>query len=103
MRNIFFKRFIGDKNLRFVLNETNCPFVLVDTGIILMSWDYGPSKELKTYLPIHPKVLIEISSEKHGVSIADDRFVKEFNSISKEESLINVYSNSTKALESLRD
>lgn len=103
LRNSFFKRCLDNKNIRFVLNETNCPFVLADTGIILMSWNYGSSKELKTYLPIHPKVLIEMSLEKHGISIADKEFVRGFNSISKEESLITVYSNSTKALETLKE
>lgn len=90
-----------DKNhLRFVLNNTSTPFVLTDTGMIIMCWDYGFRQELRVYLPIHPKILIELCSEE-SLFIADENYVKEFNNISKSESLLNVYSNSEETLKLL--
>jgi hypothetical protein len=90
-----------DKNhLRFVLNNTPIPFVLTDTGMIIMCWDSGDRQELRVYLPIHPKILIELSPEE-GLFRADEEYVKEFNHISKSESLLNVYSNSEEALKLL--
>lgn len=90
-----------DKNhLRFVLNNTSIPFVLTDTGMIIMCWDYGDRQELRVYLPIHPKILIELCSEE-GLFTADEEYVKEFNQISKSESLLNVYSDSEEALKLL--
>ncbi|MEK6862305.1 MAG: DUF4238 domain-containing protein [Nanoarchaeota archaeon] len=90
-----------DKNhLRFVLNNTLIPFVLTDTGMIIMCWDYGDRQELRVYLPIHPKILIELCPEE-SLFIADEDYVKEFNQISKSESLLNTYSNSEEALKLL--
>ena len=90
-----------DKNhLRFVLNNTSIPFVLTDTGMIIMCWDYGDRQELRVYLPIHPKILIELCPEE-SLFIADEDYVKEFNQISKSESLLNTYSNSEEALKLL--
>lgn len=90
-------RGLDKNNLRFVINNTNMPFVLTDTGIIIMYWDYGEKKELRIYLPIHPKILVELSPEK-DLFIADEGYVKEFNEISKNEALFNVYSSSEEAL-----
>src|SRR3989344_6051868 len=94
------KRGLDKNNIRFVLNNTSIPFVLTDTGLVVMCWDYGDKQELRVYLPIHPKILIELSPEEN-LFIADEDYVKEFNKISKDESLLNVYSNSAEALKLL--
>lgn len=90
-----------DKNhLRFILNNTAIPFVLNDTGKIIMCWDYGDRKEIRIYLPIHPQILIELCPEEDNF-MADEEYVKEFNVISRSECLLNVYSSSIDALTSL--
>lgn len=93
-------RGLDKNNLRFVLNNTPIPFVLTDTGIIIMCWNYGDRQEIRVYLPIHPKILIELCPEE-SLFIADENYVKEFNQISRGESLLNVYSNSIETLKSL--
>ena len=82
------------------MNHTATPFVLTDTGIVIMYWDYGDRKEIRVYLPIHPKILIELCPEEE-VFVADEEYVREFNRISKDNALLNVYSNSEDALKSL--
>lgn len=93
-------RGLDKDNLRFVINNTYIPFVLTDTGIIIMCWDYGNRQELRVYLPIHPKILIELCPEKEQF-IADEEYVKKFNEISRDEALLNVYSASENALNML--
>lgn len=94
------KRGLDKNNIRFVLNNTSIPFVLTDTGLVIVRWDYDGKQALRIYLPIHPKILIELSPEE-SLFIADEDYVKEFNKISRDESLLNVYSNSEEALKSL--
>ncbi len=98
--NFLKKRGLDKNNIRFVLNNTSIPFVLTDTGLVIMCLDYGDKKELRIYLPIHPKILIELSPEK-SLFLSDEEYVKEFNKISKDESVMNVYSNSAEALKLL--
>lgn len=104
LRNIFSKRKdvdLNSRNIKFLINSTKIPFILTDTGIIIICWDYGFKKELHLYLPIHPNILIEFSQDSKPIEIVDQIFVKEFNQISKEESLINIYSASRDALSDL--
>ncbi len=90
-------RKLDKNNLRFVINNTSIPFVLTDVGIVIMCWEYEDRQELRVYLPIHPRILIELSPEE-DIFIANEKYVKEFNKISKDESLLKVYSNSAEAL-----
>lgn len=104
LRNIFSKRIdvnLDSRSIKFVINNTKIPFILSDTGIKIICWDYGFKKELHLYLPIHPKILIEFSQDSKKIEFADELFVKEFNQISKDESLLNVYSSSVEALKLL--
>lgn len=102
LRNSFFKRCeIENKKLSFILNNAPIPFVLSDTGIVIMCWDYGDKQELRIYLPIHPRVLIELSPEVEHIFLADENYVKEFNQISRDDSLLNTYSSSAEALKLL--
>jgi hypothetical protein len=67
MRNSLFRKCdLDNKRISFVLNETSIPFVLADTGLVLMGLDYIIDdnlikSEIRVYLPIHPKILIELS------------------------------------------
>lgn len=102
MKDKFLKRFKFDKRkIKFIINKTKVPFVLSDTGIVIVCWDYGYEKELHFYLPIHPQILIEFSEDLKTSNSVDEKFVKEFNQMSKDESLINIYSNSIDALKIL--
>lgn len=101
LRNIFSKRVdidLDNRSIKFLVNNTNIPFVLSDTGIKIICWDYGFKKDLHLYLPIHPKILIEFTQDSKKLEFVDEIFVEEFNQLSKEESLINVYSSSKGAL-----
>lgn len=101
LRNIFSKRTdvnFDNRRLKFLVNNTKIPFVLSDTGIQMICWDYGTKKELHLYLPISPQILIEFSENSTNAELVNEDFIREFNQISKEESFINVYSNSKEAL-----
>lgn len=99
MRDNFIKRFNFDKRkIKFIINKTNLPFVLSDTGKAIICWDYGYRKELHFYLPIHSHILIEFSEGLEENEYVDEEFVKEFNQISLDDSLINVYSPSVSGL-----
>ena len=94
IRERFLRKFnFDDRHIKFIINKTKIPFVLSDTGKAMICWDYGFKKDLHFYLPIHPKILIEFSNNQEN-EFVDEDFVKEFNQISKDESLINIYSNS---------
>lgn len=105
LRDIFSKREdvdLDSRKIKFLINNTLTPFVLSDTGIKIICWDYGFKKELHLYLPIHPKILIEFSQDPREIELIDETFVREFNQISKEESLINIYSSSKGTLKLLK-
>ncbi len=101
LRNIFSKRIdvnLKNRNIKFLINNTEIPFTLSDTGTMMIYWDYGIRKELHLYLPIHSKILIEFSQDSEGKEYVSEEFVKEINSLSEEDSLINVYSPDPKSL-----
>lgn len=102
LRNSFFKKCVNGKNLVFILNKTRIPFVLSDTGLVLMADDPSGKLNLEVFLPVHPNLIIGISESMAKYSIVDENFVKQFNQISKNESLINVYSNLASALNLLK-
>ena len=98
IRERFLRKFnFDDRHIKFIINKTKIPFVLSDTGKAMICWDYGFKKDLHFYLPIHPKILIEFSNNQEN-EFVDEDFVKEFNQISKDESLVNVYSSDKKSL-----
>jgi hypothetical protein len=99
LRNRFSKRIdLDNREIKFLVNNTETQFTLPDTGIMIICWDYGIRKELHIYLPIHPKVLIEFSQDSEKMKYVDENFVKEINYLSKDDSLINVYSSDPKSL-----
>ena len=81
-----------------MINNTGVPFTLPDTGIMIICWDYGIKHELHLYLPIHPQILIEFSQDSEKIKLVDEKFVREINKLSEDESLINVYSLDPKSL-----
>jgi hypothetical protein len=102
MNDKFFKKYNFDKRkIKFIINKTNIPFVLSDNGIVTICWDYGSKQELHFYLPIHSRILIEFSEDLEANENVNEEFVKEFNQISLNESLINIYSYSKEVLELL--
>jgi len=106
LRNIFSKRKdvnLESRNIKILINNTEIPFILSDTGIDIICWDYGFKKELHLYLPIHPKILIEFSQDSKQVETVDQLFVKKFNQISISESLITIYSSSEETLKTASD
>lgn len=95
IRERFLKRFNFDKrHAKFIINKTKIPFVLSDTGKAMICWDYGYKKEMHFYLPIHSHILIEFSDGLENIENVNEEFVKEFNQISLDESLINTYAQS---------
>ena len=101
LRNIFSKRadvHLKNRNIKFLINNTETPFSLSDTGIMMIYWDYGIKKELHLYLPIHPKVLIEFSQDSEKIKLVNEVFVREINKLSEGDSLMNVYSPDPKSL-----
>ncbi len=104
LRNIFSKRVdvnLKDRNIKFLINNTEIPFTLSDTGTMMIYWNYGIKKELHLYLPIHSKILIEFSQDSEKMKLVDEDFVKEINNLSEDDSLINVYSSDLEALKLL--
>ena len=99
LRDSFSKRIdLDNRNIKFLINKTGTPFTLSDTGIMIIYWDYNFKHELHLYLPIHSKILIEFSQDLERTRVVDENFVEEINKLSKEASLINVYSPSAGAL-----
>jgi len=99
LRDSFSKRIdLDNRNIKFLINKTGTPFTLSDTGIMIIYWDYNFKHELHLYLPIHSKILIEFSQDLERTRVVDENFVEEINKLSKEDSLINVYSPSARAL-----
>jgi len=103
-RNSFFKRCeINKKEVKIIINLTKNPFVLGDTGIVIMAENPEATKNLKVFLPLHPNLLIGLSDTLPKNDLIDDFFVENFNRISKEDSYKNVYSSSIEVLESIKD
>ena len=99
LRNSFSERIdLGNRDIKFLVNNTEIPFTLPDTGIMIIYWDYGLRKEMHIYLPIHSRILIEFSQDSEKMKFVDEDFVKEINYLSKDNSLINVYSSDPKSL-----
>lgn len=101
-RDFFFKRCeLNNRNVVIVINLTKIPFVLGDTGIVLMADDPEAKKNLDIFLPIHPRLLIGLSNDLPKNAVIDDNFVRQFNQISRDESYKNVYSSCSQTLKSL--
>lgn len=99
LRDSFSKRIdLDNRNIKFLVNNTEIPFILSDTGIIIICWDYRVKQELHLYLPIHPQILIEFSQDSEKIKLVDEKFVREINELSENDSLINVYSSDPKSL-----
>lgn len=102
-RNDFFIRCALDKiDLKIIINLTKIPFVLGDTGVVIMADDPQGKRNLEVFLPIHPNLLIGLSETLPKNALIDENFVKNFNRISKEDSYKNIYSNSIKVLNMLK-
>lgn len=98
-RDNFFKRCnLQNAELRFVINDTKIPFILTDRGLVTMGYGYPEKEEIRVYLPIHKNILIELCQKDAEALTIDETYVKEFNQISKDDSLITVYSDSIEAL-----
>lgn len=103
-RDSFFKRCeIDKKDVKIIINLTKTPFVLGDTGIVIMAENPEATKNLEVFLPIHPNLLIGLSESLPKNALIDDFFVENFNRISKEDSYKNIYSSSLETLESIKD
>jgi len=103
-RNSFFKRCdLNNRNVVIVINQTETPFVLGDTGIIIMADDPEGKKNLDIFLPIHPNLLIGLSNELPKNAVINEEFVVNFNEISKQESYKNIYSDSEGILKQFID
>jgi len=101
-RNSFFlRRDVENLNVGIILNRTRIPFVLADTGIILMTDDPQGRENLEIFIPIHPNLLISLSKSFPKNALIDEQFVNNFNRISEEESYTNVYSTDLGLLNSL--
>jgi hypothetical protein len=101
-RDSFFKRCeIEKKDVKIIINLTKIPFVLGDTGIVIMSENPEATKNLEVFLPIHPNLLIGLSESLPKNALIDDNFVANFNRIAKEDSYKNVYSISEATLNNL--
>jgi len=102
-RNSFCKRCEFDKkDVKIVINLTNTPFVLGDTGILMMADDPEGKNNLEVFLPIHPHIIIGLSENLPKNAVIDDNFVANFNRIAKEDSYKNVYSTSETTLNKLK-
>ena len=43
---------MDNRNIKFLVNNTEIPFILSDTGIMIICWDYGIKQELHLYLSL---------------------------------------------------
>jgi len=103
-RDSFFRRCeIDKKDVKIIINLTGVPFVLGDTGIVIMAENPEATKNLEVFLPIHPNLLIGLSESLPKNAVIDEIFARNFNRISKEDSYKNVYSSSIEALKSIKD
>lgn len=103
-RESFFKRCdIEHMNLRIILNETNIPFVLPDTGISILSDDPEGKINTEIYLSIHPKILLVLSKTLPLASLVGLNFVEMFNKAVNTNSYETIYSSSQDTLKKLVD
>jgi hypothetical protein len=93
---------LDKKGVKIIINLTDIPFVLGDTGILMMADDFIGKNNLEIFLPIHPNLVIGLSENLPENAVIDDTFVANFNRISKEESYKNVYSASETTLNTLK-
>ena len=101
-RDSFFVRAgIDKKEVKIIANLTKTPFVLGDTGMVIMADDPAGKNNLEIFLPIHPNITIGLSETLPKNALIDDNFVANFNRIAKEDSYKNVYSISEATLNTL--
>jgi hypothetical protein len=89
---------LDNRRIVYLINKTQIPFNLPDTGVMMTCWDYGNRQELHLYLPIHPQILIEFSCSSEPIQLVDEKFIMEINRLGMGDSLINTYSSDPKSL-----
>lgn len=99
----FFRRAKIDQNkgVKIIGNDTKTPFVLGDTGMVIMADDPEGKINREVFLTIHPHIVLGLSDNLPRTSLIDDNFVSNFNRIAKEDSYKNVYSSSEDVLKTL--
>jgi len=98
-RDAFYQKTgLHEKNVSLLLNETQSPFILPDTGVTLID----DSGSIEILLPLNPLMCLKFSGDTEKITkIADETSINSINVLSLKDSFKAVFSDRKKYLEEL--